>query len=115
MNCKHCGQRIENDGYTNTWYHPELCDGAPDAGKNAHGLHCSLDSEEVAEPMPEIAWLVEKSHSQYGSVFLSVRADGFVWLPNANDAIRFSRKIDGDKICYIVKDADRVCEHIWGI
>jgi hypothetical protein len=45
---------------------------------------------------------------------LTACCDGrFGWSPIAADALRFSRKQDGEAICRIVKEAERVCFHVW--
>jgi hypothetical protein len=61
VGCKHCGQEIE--AYTDyqlirgmwrpvvRWAHPDLIDGALDAGPNRNGIYCAgTDCEVEAEP-----------------------------------------------------------------
>jgi hypothetical protein len=61
VSCKHCGQEIE--AYTEyqlirgswrpvvRWTHPDLIDGATDAGPNRNGCFCAgTDCEVEAEP-----------------------------------------------------------------
>ena len=42
--CKHCGEKIQRERYTNGWYHPPM-----DYGK----AYCNGDGGQVAEPKRE--------------------------------------------------------------
>lgn len=63
----------------------------------------------------EIAWLIEREGPLWASV-QSAPYVAFKWTADANQAIRFSRKEDGEQVKLLMQDHENliVTEHQWG-
>lgn len=60
------------------------------------------------------AWLVERHPEAGAAQFLTIDdLCGFTWTEDANKALRFARREDGNAVCEVVDDATDICEHIW--
>ena len=60
----------------------------------------------------ETAWLLEKREG--GKVCWIGVIDGFLqWTDDPNQAIRLSRRQNGDRLAELVDDTERITEHQW--
>lgn len=81
------------------------------------GCRSSTDDEPntLATQPIELAWLIENRDSE--TVYLTGDPSGYFpnWTADSLEAIRFSRRIDAERVAVIFDDLDiHICEHQWG-
>jgi hypothetical protein len=59
----------------------------------------------------EFAWVIE--HDASDAPYLLYWAGPNNWTQNNLEAIRFSRRLDADRVARIIGGNHRVCEHGW--
>lgn len=71
------------------------------------------ETKPAARPPDEVGWLIERRDRQQPYWFFYDERGNFGWTPDANKALRFARKVDGDNFCADWIEDVFVCEHMW--